>query len=99
MDPRVGIRPAPFPVPRRSEAPRAAVLACAVLALRTIRSRVGFVVLGLDQRGTSPHRVWNRSGLDPVCRDAAQSAAGVVVFFFSVGSYIFSASPCYPPSP
>src|SRR5256885_2532865 len=35
-------------------------------------SRLGLVVLGLDQGGVSQHRVWNRCGPDLVRRDAAQ---------------------------
>src|SRR5881296_4468967 len=51
------------------------VLAFTFPALRTIDSRLGLVVLGLDQGRISRHSVWNRSGLNPVCRNAAQPAA------------------------
>src|SRR5260370_28177647 len=86
MDARIDIRPASFPDHWRSETPRAAVLACAFLALRAIRSGLGLVVLGLDQGSAVRHRAGNSSGPDLVCRDAAESAAMVAVFLVSGGA-------------
>src|SRR5712692_4943434 len=85
MDSRIGVRSAAFPNHRRSETAGAPDLAFAFLALSAIGSGLGLVVLGLDQGRTSSYRVWNRSSPDPVRRDAAQSAALVVVFLVSRG--------------
>src|SRR6266436_81257 len=83
MDSRIDIRPAPFTNHRRSETPRAVVLARTFFALRTIRSTLGLVVLGLDQSIVFRHRDGNRSGLDLIRRDAAQPATVVAVFLVS----------------
>src|SRR6266849_2710037 len=85
MDSRIGVRPAPFPDHRSAETAPAPILALAFLALSAICSRLGLVVLGLDQGGTSRYRVWNCAGPDSVRRDAAQSAALVVIFLVSCG--------------
>src|SRR2546427_7663099 len=85
MDSRIGIRSAAFPDHRGFETAGAPDLAFAFLALSAVCSRLGLLVPGLEQRGTSPYRVWNRSGPDPVRRDAAQSAALVVLFLVSCG--------------
>ena len=86
MDSRIGIRSALFSDHRHSETPRAAVLACAFFALRTIRPRLELMVLGLDQGRASPHRIWNRFGFDLVCRNAAQSTAVVAVLLVPGGA-------------
>src|SRR5713226_10319349 len=83
MDSRIGVRSAAFPDHRRSETARAPDLAFAFHALSAICSRLGLVVLGLEQGRIPPFHVWNRSGPDPVRRDAAQPAALVVIFLVS----------------
>src|SRR5712691_455197 len=80
MDTGIRIRAAALPDDRRAGSARAPVLARAFPALSAIRSRLGLVVLGLDQGRISEHRIWNHSGAHPVCGDAAQSAALVAVF-------------------
>src|SRR6266478_635574 len=81
----IGFRPAAVPDHRRSGPAGTPVLACAFLALRAVHSKLGLVVLGLDQGRTARYGVWNRAGADPVRGDAAQPAALVAVFLVSRG--------------
>src|SRR4029077_4188289 len=85
MDSRIGLRPAAVPDHRRFGSARPPVLARALLALSAVDSRLGIVVLGLEQGRTARYGLWNRSGSDPFRRDAPQPAALVVVLLVSSG--------------
>src|SRR6266850_393277 len=86
MDPGAGVC---SPVARndwRSQSAPEDLLAFAFPALRTIHPGLGFLVVGLDQRGAPRDGVRSRAGPNPVCRHAVQPAPLVAVFLVSGGA-------------